>query len=373
MRFVVFFQLFVCFSHLWRIPNVIHGRNYSLECLNDYLFTIRCELNMTSEPCPHNALYWLEFYDEREPFECVLTSQTYPWVCVLNLSTRVVDPFMDTDIFQISLNYSFHGNNGSEILDTGYKPVNYIQPVPPSNLTLLWKPDKAVFHWLSGYKEGIMLIPKLQYQLSIHRNGKVLNVRSTQTNVSVPTSTFAPNTNYTAHVRSVPGQVHYKGVWSHWGPAIYWTTGPTNKTDTPDMSLATVWLALFLLPLILLCYFSYTRWKRCVLNPSPAPHIGDFKCSAMAPENVGELLWKEESLQIDSLTEEPNSALFEKMSNIYNSSGNTSIAGSPRSPSMFQSSVDSKISMNSWAQTLLSTEKGSVTYSDDYCTLSHTQ
>lgn len=61
----------------------------------------------------------------REPFECVLMSQTYPWVCVLNLSTRVEDPFMDVDRFQISFNYSFHDNNGSAVLNTNYMPVQY--------------------------------------------------------------------------------------------------------------------------------------------------------------------------------------------------------------------------------------------------------
>ncbi|XP_053475876.1 interleukin-21 receptor isoform X1 [Ictalurus furcatus] len=385
MRCSLFFQLFVCFSHLrgtlmWL--NMTDGHNCRLECLNDYLYTIRCELNMTSEPRPHDALYWLEFHDELETFECALTSQTYSWLCVLNLYTRVEHTFMDTDFFQISLNYSFHGNNGSTVLKKVYMPVKNIQPVPPSKLMLLWKPDEAVFHWLSGYIENVMLVPFLQYQLSIHRTNKVLDVHSFQTNVSVPMSTFEPDTNYTAHLRSAPYGTSYKGVWSHWGPAIYWRTGRTKKVkldtaatgpeaDTLDMSFARVWLALFLLPLILFCYFSYTRWKRYVLNPGPAPHIGDFKCLGMLPENVGELLQKEESLQIDHLTEEPNPTQYKNMSNVNDSSGHTPITGSPRSPSTLQCSVDSKVSMSSWMQVLMSAENGSVTYSDDYCTLSH--
>ncbi|KAF4087573.1 hypothetical protein AMELA_G00072000 [Ameiurus melas] len=360
MGCIIFFQLFVCFSHLWGMLmwlNMTDGHNYSLECLNDYLYTIRCELNMNSEPRPRDALYWLEFHDEPETFECALTSQTYSWLCVLNRSTRVEHTFMDTDFFQISLNYSLHGNNGSTVLNKGYMPVKNIQPVPPSKLMLLWKPDQAVFHWLSGYNENVMLVPYLQYQLSIHWTDKVLDIRSFQTNVSVPMSTFEPDTNYTAHLRSAPYGTSYKGVWSHWGPAIYWTT---NKADTLDMSFPRVWLALFLLPLILCCYFSYTRWKSYVLNPGPAPHIGDFKCLGMLPGNVDELFRKEESLQIDSLTEEPNPTQYKTMSDVNDGSTIN-----------LQSSMDSKVSMSSWMQVLMSAENRSVTYSDDYCTLSH--
>ncbi|GAA6087455.1 uncharacterized protein LOC113652114 isoform X1 [Tachysurus ichikawai] len=356
MRFSHFSQLFVCFSHPMGILMCLNP-NRSWKCLNDYLYTIRCELNMPSDTQPHDALYWLEFYDEREPFECVLMSHTSPWVCVMNLSKRVEETFMDTDFFQISLNYSFHGKNDSVVLETGYKPVRYIQPVPPSHLMLLWKPDEAVFHWLSGYDDDIMLVPQLQYQLSIQGNGKVLDIHSSLNNLSVPMSTFAPNANYTAHVRSEPHQIHYKGVWSHWGSTVYWTTGSTS-TDDPVTSLAPVWMALFALPIVLLFYISYTRCKGCLLTSSPAPHIGDIKCSVMLPENLGDLLQREESLQIDRLIEEPNPTWFEAN----DGSSQTSFASSPTSPSM-----------GSWAQAWMSVEQGStVMYSDEYCTLSHT-
>lgn len=78
----------------------------------------------------------------------------------------------------------------------------------------------------------------------------------------------------------------------------------------------------------------------------------------MLPE-IGELLQREESLQIYSLTEDVDS-------------GHTSVADSPTSPSMLQSAVGSKDSTGSWVQVLMSAEKASVTNSDEYCTLSHT-
>ncbi|XP_047667405.1 uncharacterized protein LOC113652114 isoform X2 [Tachysurus fulvidraco] len=331
----------------------------SWKCLNDYLYTIRCELNMTSETLPHDALYWLEFRDEREPFECVLMLHTSPWVCVMNLSTRITEPFMDLDSFQISLIYSFHGKNDSVLLATDYRPVYYIQPVPPSHLMLLWKQDEAVFHWLSGYDDKIMLVPYLRYQLSIQGNGKVLDIHSSLNNLSVPMSAFAPNTNYTALVRSEPNQIDYKGVWSHWGPTVSWTTGSTS--NDPLTSLAPVLMTLFALPIVLLFYFSYTKCKESLLTSSPAPHIGDFKCSVMLPTNVGDLLQREESLQIDTLIEEPNPTWLEKMKEADDGSSQTSSTITPTSPCM-----------GSWAQAWTSVEQGSVMYSDEYCTLSHT-
>lgn len=92
----------------------------------------------------------------------------------------------------------------------------------------------------------------------------------------------------------------------------------------------------------------------------------------MLPEKVGDLLQREVSLQIDNLIEEPNPAQLEKMNDVNDGSNHASFTGSPRSPSMLQSSINSKVSMGSWMQTWLSTEKGSVTYSDEYCTLSYT-
>lgn len=81
---------------------------------------------------------------------------------------------------------------------------------------------------------------------------QVLDVHSFQTNVSVPMSTFEPDTNYTAHLRSAPYGTSYKGVWSHWGPAIYWRTRRTkSKYLSPlvvshDLNPSTNWLIGFL-------------------------------------------------------------------------------------------------------------------------------
>lgn len=43
--------------------------------------------------------------------------------------------------------------------------------------------------------------------------------------VYVDESRFEPHTSYTVRVRSRPDEVHYKGVWSPWAPAIHWRSG----------------------------------------------------------------------------------------------------------------------------------------------------
>lgn len=75
----------------------------------------------------------------------------------------------------------------------------------------------------------------------------------------------------------------------------------------------------------------------------------------MLSAHVSELLQREESLQIDNLTEEVDSAP-QMNPNQYENSSNVNV----------------KVSMSSWMQALMSAEKGSVMYSDDYCTFSHT-
>ncbi|XP_036447183.1 interleukin-21 receptor isoform X2 [Colossoma macropomum] len=383
MRFVFLCLSFVRFSHLW--GNLMPlGGNYSLECLNDYLFTITCVLNVSSDLLPHGATSWLEFNDNyREPYQCVLKTQAHSWVCELDLTLLVEYTFTDTDFFQISLNSSYHGNSSSAVLEEIYKPVKHIRPVPPSNLSLLWKTDRVVFHWLSGYQENASLIQNLQYELSIHANGQVVHVHPVDTHVVVEMSSFLSHTSYMACVRSAPNQMHYRGVWSHWGPAVHWTTRAVSKGETLDSSFSRIWFAVFcLLPVLflLLSYIPYYRWKKHVLIPSPTPYIRDFKRCAMLPGIANELLQEEESLKIDSMIEDsdstpsPSPVHYEKMRSVHDQSEHPFITSAAPfvSPSMLLSPAGTEISFSSWLEDFAAAETGSVTCSEDYCTLSHT-
>ncbi|XP_007232999.3 interleukin-4 receptor subunit alpha [Astyanax mexicanus] len=383
MSFVFCFLAFVCFSHV--CGNLMSlGGNYSLQCLNDYLFTISCELNVSSDLLEHGATSWLEFYDLRDPFRCMLRARARSQVCELDLSVLMIeDTFTDTDFFQISLNSSYHGNSSSAVLDTDYRPFKHIRPVTPSNLTLLWKEDGAVFHWLSGYEKNTSFVQSLQYQFNIQNNNRVHNVHPVQTRVVVAVSEFLPHTEYMARVRSQPKQPHYEGVWSHWGPAIHWTTGAIHKGDTQDTTFPGIWFALFcLLPLLvlLLSYLPYSRWKKRLLIPSPAPYIRDLKSCAVLPGIVAELLQREESLKIESMIEYSDHASpcspagYEKMKSVGDCSEPTFItpSGPPASHIMLYSPAGAELGSGSWLKDFTTVERGSVTCSEDYCTLSPT-
>ncbi|KAK1794801.1 hypothetical protein P4O66_010015, partial [Electrophorus voltai] len=286
--------------------------NYNLECLNDYLFTITCLLNT----------------DMNQGHKCVLKAHTHGWVCVLDVSPWLEYTFSDTDTFQISLTSSYHGNNSSVVLEMEYMPVKHIRPVPPTNLTLLWEIDQAVFYWQSGYQENIFLIPYLQYKFSISSKDQVLDVQLVDTNVAVEVARFAPHTNYTARVCSMPNQMHYKGVWSQWGSAIHWTTGAihTRTLSSQDM-----------------------HFQRPAVQPAVLPQ-------------------QEESLKIDSIFEEfesspqSSSTHYEKIS-IYANSGYACISAPPKSPSMLHCTEGAEVR---------AAESSSMMYTKDYCKLSHT-
>ncbi|XP_026867515.2 interleukin-21 receptor isoform X2 [Electrophorus electricus] len=350
-------------------PESTSGSNYNLECLNDYLFTITCLLNTSTEVLPHSTTSWLEFYDYvdmNQGHKCVLKAHTHGWVCVLDVSPWLEYTFSDTDTFQISLTSSYHGNNSSVVLEMEYMPVKHIRPVPPTNLTLLWEIDQAVFYWQSGYQENIFLIPYLQYKFSISSKDQVLDVQLVDTNVAVEVARFAPHTNYTARVCSMPNQMHYKGVWSQWGSAIHWTTGAIHKADSLDTSLDSRWFALIsVLLVLLLFYIPYSWCKSQVLTPSPTSYFRDFKRPAVQPAVLPQ---QEESLKIDSIFEEfesspqSSSTHYEKIS-IYANSGYACISAPPKSPSMLHCTEGAEVR---------AAESSSMMYTKDYCKLSHT-
>ncbi|XP_066538412.1 interleukin-21 receptor [Hoplias malabaricus] len=361
------------------------GGTYHLECLNDYLFTITCVLNASTDLQAHGATSWLEFHQLSEHYRCELKEEGHWRVCELDLSGQTEGSFTDVDIFTISLNSSYHGNNSSAILNPKYRPKANIRPLPPSNLSLLWETDRAVFNWLSGYQRNSLFVRNLQYQLSIHGNNQILDLHSTNRCVVVDVSSFAPETTYMVRVRSEPNQVYYKGVWSQWGPAIRWTTDGSKIREkvTRDSSISSFWFACFcLLPVLglLLSYIPYHRWKKQVLSSSPTPYIRDFKRCALLSEIESELLKGEESLKIDSMFEDTDSAPSlsppeNKRSNVYEQFAPAFIPSSPTSTSsnVLLSPAECHLSMtSSWLNNSSAVEFGSVSCSDDYCFIAHT-
>ncbi|XP_056306701.1 interleukin-9 receptor [Danio aesculapii] len=360
----------VCFSDF--LAFITLGDQYSLQCLSNYLSNISCSLNISDEFLGNESSYWLNFSVDDEQHICFLQKREQALLCELDLSPDVI--FSDVDTYRISFHSAYH----DVILDEEFMPSNHIRPVPPSDLSVLWVKNSAVFQWQSGYEAfswiRSLFISHLQYQLSMSSTHKVYEAESAEQKVYVDESKFEPHTDYTVRVRSQPDQGEYKGVWSPWAPAILWRSGDIHKEST-ERSFHIAWYLLFLpLLLVLLSCIPYSRWMKDDYVPSPAPYFRDWEvdvqmCSAMSGK-MCDVMQGEESLKIDRLTECTATPLqqtvldYEKMGVIDRQDA------TPPSPSMPHSPVGSEVDSGCWIRDFVPTEGGSITCSEDYCTLS---
>ncbi|XP_051737439.1 interleukin-4 receptor subunit alpha isoform X2 [Ctenopharyngodon idella] len=375
-----FLLILMCFSDILA-SFITLGDQYSLECLSNYLSNITCSLNISAESLGNESSYWLHFStDDEEHYDCTLKRRKQSLLCELDISPEI---FSDMDSYTISLRSGYHGNN-SVVLHDGFRPSEHIRPVPPSNLSLLWEKDRALFQWQSGYDPydpdnlHSSLISNLQYQLSVYSEHKLYEVEAVDQKVYMDKFRFEPHTNYTVRVRSLPDQEDYKGVWSLWAPALHWRSGDFHKT--PERSFHIAWFFLLLpLLLVLLVCIPYSRWRKDDYIPSPAPYFRDWdvdvqltagyptiqpsEICSMLSGKVRDVMQGEESLQIDILTEStdtPPQLTYE-----------TNNQEDLTSPSMPHSPVWSEVDSGCWIRDFVPTERGSITCSEDYCTLSN--
>ncbi|RXN07438.1 interleukin-9 receptor-like protein [Labeo rohita] len=146
---------------------------------------------------------------------------------------------------------------------------------------------------------------------------------------------------------------------------------PHEHKETPGGSFQSYqYLLLLPLLLVLLTCIPYSRWRKNDYIPSPAPYFRDWKgdvqvCSVLSGK-MRDIMQGEESLEINILTEStdtpsrPTSLDYEKMGEI----------DEHESPSMPQSPVGSEVDSGCWIRDFITTERGSITCSEDYCTLS---
>ncbi|KAM4524796.1 interleukin-21 receptor [Odontesthes bonariensis] len=315
---------------MWLQGDSITGENLHLHCVNDFLFTINCSLNMTpSENTSFgNSSHWLTFNEtfEQETFVCELTNTTEGYFCSTTTSTDGpddLDTFMDMDAYEISLCRSKdEGSYTCELLDDDYTPVTNIKPNAPCCLTISHNSSQHHFIWKSTYEKyshvnGLM--DNLQYQLHFYKTGdkhKVVthDIKTDSKKYSVDDEKFEPDTTYAARVRSSPNMAHYMGQWSEWSFEVSWRTEPAEKGFPTNMfafELRVVFGALSVAVILmsLLCYASVKKWRRVTYIPTPAPYFhtlytdcqGDFKSWVITQENTAGMLKAEETLQINTL------------------------------------------------------------------------
>ncbi|XP_055038972.2 interleukin-4 receptor subunit alpha isoform X1 [Misgurnus anguillicaudatus] len=350
------------------------GDGYNLECFNDYKSTISCSLNVSAVSTDNTSAYWLQFSSFDEYYNCTLTRREASLVCILDLGPEVM--FTDTDSYSISLHSGCHGNSCSVALNGDYVPKKHVRPLEPHNLSLLWNKTGAVFQWQMELYTGSLIIKYLQYQLNIYsKDSEPYNVEVSDQNVSVETSRFKPHTNYTARVRSRPYPDYYNGVWSHWSTSLHWNSGNIHESS-PEGSFHAI---MYLLPisLALLFCFSYSRCRKQEYIPSPAPYLRawnvDAQIQTLQSQKVSDIMHGEEALQMDILIENkdtppPLTTLEYEMMEMTDGQRST-----PKSPSMLHSPEGSEVDSGCWIRDAMATQRGSITCSEDYCTLSQSQ
>ncbi|XP_072229116.1 interleukin-21 receptor [Leuresthes tenuis] len=315
---------------MWLQGDLITGENLHLHCVNDFLFTINCSLNMApSENASFgNGSRWLTFTEtfEQRTFVCELTNTTDGYFCSMTTSADGPDDFQntfsDTDAYEISLCRKDEGSDTCKLLDDNYTPVTHIKPNAPCCLTISHNSSQHHFVWKSTYEEysevnGLM--DALQYQLLVYKTGDkhevvTHDVKTDSKKYSVDDEKFVLNTAYAARVRSSPNMAHYMGQWSDWSSEVSWRTEPAEEGFPKNMfafelpvAFGTLSVAVILISL--LCYASVKKWRRVTYIPTPAPYFhtlytdcqGDFKSWVVTQENTAGMLKAEETLQINTL------------------------------------------------------------------------
>ncbi|KAI3365623.1 hypothetical protein L3Q82_010712 [Scortum barcoo] len=279
---------------------IIHpdnGTDHHLRCVNNFVFTINCSLRLapSENTSDSNGSYWLTITETHElkTFGCVLTENNGDDFC--SVTTYELPPdddysdiFDDTDNYKISLCHKQKdGYDICKVLDEKYLPEKNIKPNAPCCLTVSHNSSQRHFTWESTYeryKEHNDLTDNLKYQLRYYTRGDKNNVISYDINTdsknySLDEHNFAPDTNYSARVRSSPNLAYYQGEWSDWSSEVHWRTG-------------------------------VRRWRQSAFIPTPAPYFhtlysdcqGDFKSWVVTQEITADILRTEETLQIDTLT-----------------------------------------------------------------------
>ncbi|KAM4715255.1 interleukin-21 receptor [Anableps anableps] len=304
--------------------------DFHLECVNDYLYTINCSLNVLPavNTSVRSETFWLTvaYTSDEKEYKCLLKNATAGFFCSLNRSwmaaSDYVEIFSDLDKYEIS--FCQDGDSETcEVLEKEYEPKLHIKPNVPCCLTVTHNATRHHFTWNStyeSYSSDTALGENLMYQLQFDKTGdkdwqRTHNINGDSTTHSVEDENFDPGTEYAVKVRSSPNMHHYRGQWSEWSSEVLWRTeGVSNAVSAIGFisNLPVVFSVLCaMVVLVLICFSSVKKWRRSTFIPTPAPYFhtlykdchGDFKSWVATQENMANVLKAEEALQIDHLVE----------------------------------------------------------------------
>ncbi|XP_024862185.1 interleukin-21 receptor isoform X1 [Kryptolebias marmoratus] len=321
----------------WLQGERLPGEDLNLQCVNDYLYTINCTLDIAppEDASVSSRSYWLTITDlyENSMYLCPLENTTEGYFCSVNKldETPDVDTFTDVDAYSIALCQDEDGGSEScEGLEDEYEPVSHIKPNAPCCLAVGQNSSRLLFTWRSSYEDYSSfteLMKDLQYQLLIyetddtHKAGTYVNTDDTLYSVD---RRFLPDEEYAARVRSSPNMVHYQGQWSDWSSEVLWRTDPAveddghipyEDADKPALMFAVPMViggvCVVVVIILVLYYGPIKMWRQSTFIPTPAPYFhslyrdyqGDFKSWVVTQDNTVDALKAEETLKIDILVQ----------------------------------------------------------------------
>ncbi|KAJ8284150.1 hypothetical protein COCON_G00030000 [Conger conger] len=298
---------------------------YNLECLNDYMVTISCVLNIPIDPLYNGKdSYWLKFEGSDTSFssnitnvECLLENQKDNYCCTF----KSKEQFIDTEYFVISFCSNKNVTKLCVEMDKFYQPKHHIKPMTPINLKFNWSSGHYRFIWDSGYEhnKAQTFMKRLMYQLQYYKHGhpeSAIRIHSLNKSQQIDGFKFEPGTEYIAKVCSGPAQGFYKGQWSDWSTAVKWRTNVTKVTkEDQELLFIGVFSILACMLFAILVFIYFHPIDRCWIKshnsvPTPTPYFrslysdynGDIQSWLVSQSKLGEP-FTPETLKFETLIE----------------------------------------------------------------------
>ncbi|KAJ8245764.1 hypothetical protein GJAV_G00260060 [Gymnothorax javanicus] len=295
--------------------------NYRLVCLNDYVVTVNCVLNISIEN-DGNHSYWLQFQGNSQTKfssnikKCTKVNQMGLYCCTLKSTER----FIDTEYFAIAFCNNKNAATQCEEMNESYQPKHHVKPMSPINLKVSWSSGHYRFVWDSGYETYLSrtFMKRLRYSLQYYMDGhpaEAKTIHSSNKTQQISDFHFVQAVDYIARVRSSPGQSFYRGEWSEWSSAVRWRTNVSpDATPSAKAMLLLIGSCSFLLCLLLgiLGFHRFHQTDRMKLYssvPSPAPYFqllysnynGDFLEWLVCDRKLREPFTMEQTLRMETL------------------------------------------------------------------------
>ncbi|XP_042197095.1 interleukin-21 receptor [Callorhinchus milii] len=205
--------------------NTCSGWLGNLSCVVDYLSAADCVWR--PEPGSQDGNFTLEMVKKKVHRSCELRRE----VEIPAFSCRLVLPRMRSfQEYQLHLR-RYRGRNVTSCSVDNYRPAHHIRPLAPGSLSAAYNKSSQL-QWRTDPYNGMILNKQLLFELCYWPKDKLLEKKFkevTTHHMTIEGFELQLNTVYVASVRCKPNKVDpYRGQWSTWSTECEWST----ETDT---------------------------------------------------------------------------------------------------------------------------------------------